>query len=250
VDRETAEWLLAGTAGRPVEPDTRPLAHLLALAAAPARPHELAGEDAAVAAFHRPGSAPVRARPGRRALLAKLLTVKVAALIAASTLGGVAVAAAAGRLPELPGVAGIQAEDTPPAPPPAVPPPPTNTGRPKVQPAPPPPSPTGPPGQPALVDLCRAAAADHGATIDRPQFAPLVSAAGGPEKPRIRSYCTGLLRPERSRGPESSASPSDIDSPDMDTDGHPSRSPGSPPPRQNLQPSQSPGREPAPRYSS
>jgi hypothetical protein len=249
VDRETAEWLLAGAAGRPAEPDTRRLAHLLALAAAPARPGELAGEEAAVAAFHRPGPAPFRPRAGRRALLAKLLTVKVAALLAASTLGGVAVAAAAGRLPELPGVAGIRARDTPPAPPPAVPlPPTTNAGRPAVpQPAAPPAAPDPSPSSgPTLADLCHAAAADHGANLDQPRFAPLVSVAGGPEKRRIRSYCTGLLGPERSRGPKSRRTPSETDSSDLDSKLHPSQSPGSPPPRLNLLPSQSPDHESVP----
>jgi len=212
VERDDAEWQLAGTArpagefsratervsgvgfveppparahvprGRPADaPDTGlsgAVLDLLAAAAAPARPHELAGEEAALAAFRRPGPAPVR-RSGRRALLAKLLTVKVAAAFAVSAAGGVAVAAAAGTLPDLPGRSGIIARPEPPAPPPVQPYPSRPVSRP------------GPAASPTLTDLCRTWAADKRHRLDGKAYGPLVSAAGG--RPKVPAYCADLL---------------------------------------------------------
>jgi hypothetical protein len=216
VERDDAEWQLAGTARpagefsraaervsgvgfadlptRPPTPSGRPagaadnglsgadlsgaVLDLLAAATAPAHPHELAGEDAALAAFRRPGRAPVR-KPRRRALLAKLLTVKVAAAFAVSAAGGVAVAAAAGTLPDLPGRSGITARPEPPAPPPAWP----RASRPASRP--------GPAAPPSLTDLCRTWAADQRHRLDGKAYGPLVSAAGGRKK--VPAYCADLL---------------------------------------------------------
>jgi hypothetical protein len=183
VERDDAEWLLAGTPG----PAGGAVVDLLAAATAPARPHELAGEEAAVAAFRRPGPSPVR-KPGRRAVLAKLLTVKVAAAFTISAAGGVALAAAAGTLPELPGTSGISARPVPAAPPPAQP----RTGRPDALPA--------PPASPSLADLCREWAGDKHRKLDGATYAPLVTAAGGREK--VHAYCARLLAKS---GPSASA---------------------------------------------
>jgi hypothetical protein len=100
-DRAAAERLLRGT---PTAPATgpEPLASLLAAAAAPGRPDELAGEHAAVVAFrmaHRPPATQPRSRSMIRTAVGKVLTAKAAAVLAATTIGGVAVAASTGNLP-------------------------------------------------------------------------------------------------------------------------------------------------------
>ncbi|MFE9106551.1 hypothetical protein [Actinomadura geliboluensis] len=86
LDERTAERLLDGAGGPPA------LHTLLAAAAAPGRAAELAGEDAAVAAFR---SAPPAARPSRLAAVRRFLTAKVIALVGGCLLvltGGVAYA--------------------------------------------------------------------------------------------------------------------------------------------------------------
>ncbi|GGM80143.1 hypothetical protein ACFFX1_33835 [Dactylosporangium sucinum] len=72
-----------------------PVASLLAAAAAPGRPHELAGEDAAVAGYRRAygAAAPPRRRERRLAVLA------VATVLGVS-FGSAAYAAGTGRLPD------------------------------------------------------------------------------------------------------------------------------------------------------
>ncbi|MBN1173877.1 MAG: hypothetical protein JXA67_17020 [Micromonosporaceae bacterium] len=100
VDAVTAERLLGGE----TVADHERLAGLLAAAAAPARPGELAGETAAVLAFRAAHRHPVS--PRRNALVVKpsmtrFLTVKIAAIvIAIGGVGGVAVAAGTGNLPD------------------------------------------------------------------------------------------------------------------------------------------------------
>ncbi|OLB82503.1 MAG: hypothetical protein AUI14_00490 [Actinobacteria bacterium 13_2_20CM_2_71_6] len=93
-----AEQLLTG---QPVAPDRRALARLLAAAAAPARPGELAGERLAVEAYSRAYHQPVGA--GRRGGLARAVrrTALVKATVGATVLlvGGAALAAETGRLP-------------------------------------------------------------------------------------------------------------------------------------------------------
>ncbi|NKZ04912.1 hypothetical protein [Actinomadura latina] len=85
LDQHAAERLLDGAGGH------APLHALLSAAAAPGRPAELAGEDAAAAAFR---AAPAPARASRRAVLRRFLTAKVIALIGGTILltGGVAYA--------------------------------------------------------------------------------------------------------------------------------------------------------------
>ncbi|MFB4304819.1 hypothetical protein [Actinomadura sp. GTD37] len=91
LDQRTAERLLDGD--RPLDGagGQEPLHALLASAAAPGRPGELAGEDAAAAAFL---AAPAPARTSRLTVLHRFLTAKAIALVGGSILltGGVAYA--------------------------------------------------------------------------------------------------------------------------------------------------------------
>jgi hypothetical protein len=85
LDQRTAEQLRDGAGAH------APLHSLLSAAAAPGRPAELAGEDAATAAFL---AAPARAWASRLAVLRRFMTAKVIALIGGTILltGGVAYA--------------------------------------------------------------------------------------------------------------------------------------------------------------
>jgi len=98
--RNAAEQLLGGPAGPGAGPEQ--LARVLAAAAAPGRESELAGEEAAVAAFRAHHLVPVTAsRRGQmiKSPLAKLLTAKVLAVsVAVFATGGVALAASDGAL--------------------------------------------------------------------------------------------------------------------------------------------------------
>jgi hypothetical protein len=78
--------------GRGVDPHGS-LSGVLRAATAPAHPEELAGEQAAVAAFRDAQPAP------RRSLLARILTVKAMVIAAAAVSTGVVVAATGGGLP-------------------------------------------------------------------------------------------------------------------------------------------------------
>ncbi|MQS13453.1 hypothetical protein F7Q99_14545 [Streptomyces kaniharaensis] len=118
IDRDTAEQLLGGAVGGPsagqdaslTGPDGGPgqLARVLAAAAAPATAAELAGEEAALTAFREARltpdpvvkTAPVRRRSMATAALARALSTKAtAAVLSATALCGVAVAAGTGNLP-------------------------------------------------------------------------------------------------------------------------------------------------------
>ncbi|MFF7452854.1 hypothetical protein [Kitasatospora sp. NPDC008115] len=133
IDRDTAEHLLAGavggpSAGRdasltgpdgstghagPLPPGNGPqerVARVLAAAAAPAEQGELAGEEAALAAFREArlapvpavpaAPAPVRRRSMATAALTRTFSTKAAVVVLGATaLGGVAVAAGTGNLP-------------------------------------------------------------------------------------------------------------------------------------------------------
>ncbi|NJC70059.1 hypothetical protein HC031_10105 [Planosporangium thailandense] len=103
LDASAAESLLRGDLGHAGAPDV--LVHLLTAATAPARPHELDGEEAALAAFRAPALAP--GHPSRRrTLVTRLLTVKVTAAFALTAAGGVALAAV-DALPRIPGVSSL-----------------------------------------------------------------------------------------------------------------------------------------------
>ncbi|GAA4964008.1 hypothetical protein [Actinoplanes utahensis] len=102
MDRTTAESLLRG------DRTGHPLDRVLAAASAPAGDRELAGEAAAMAAFRAAAQTPARRRPSAvRSALAKLLTLKVAAVAFATTatIGGVSLAANTSTLSGPAGVA-------------------------------------------------------------------------------------------------------------------------------------------------
>ncbi|HEY0001603.1 MAG TPA: hypothetical protein VGB74_14190 [Actinoplanes sp.] len=104
--RHAAEQLLRrDPAARGLSPQ---LAALLDAAAAPARPGELVGRSAAVAAFRdgrlHAAAIPVHRRRSARSRLARMLALKTAIGLAMAT-GGVALAAATGTLPGTPRLA-------------------------------------------------------------------------------------------------------------------------------------------------
>jgi hypothetical protein len=189
VDRRTAEHLLAGA---PVEAPSA-LVRLLDAAAAAGSSDELAGEEAVVAAFRaaRPATVPpVRSRRVIRTTVARLLTVKVAAMAAGVAVAGVAVAAGTGHLPARFGdttVAPAISHVIRTAAPVSV----TGgataggTGR---------GSSAGSVPSPSMPGLCHAYLAGgggHSGTVDNPAFAALFAAAGG--QGDATAYCDGLL---------------------------------------------------------
>ncbi|WP_238011944.1 hypothetical protein KZZ52_37830 [Dactylosporangium sp. AC04546] len=102
IGRDEAERLLDGAAG----PGHEQLAALLRAAAGPARPHELAGEDAAVTAFRQARTAPAGRSPARSSPARSLVRpgrrvgVLAGALAAGVLLAGTATAAGTGHLPD------------------------------------------------------------------------------------------------------------------------------------------------------
>jgi len=186
IGRGAAERMLRGgpvNAGAGADP----LADLLAAVAAPARDGELDGEEAAVAAFREALLAHVtqpQRRPMIKMLLARLLTVKVAAIAAGATvISGAAVAASTGTLPGVGG--GGSAAVSP-----------TVTASAEV---------TGPSvGLPSaeasvaasVLALCHTytAAVASGASValDSPSMGALVTAAGGGDK--VGPFCVNALR--------------------------------------------------------
>jgi hypothetical protein len=219
IDRDTAEQLLGGAeAGTAVGHDA--LAGLLAAAAAPAAGGELSGEQAALAAFRTARLAPVppsRKRSMPTSALARLLSAKVVAAVLASALGGgVAVAAATGRLPAalgggparsgpVPGAtAGAGAHGAPPRA--------TATASPAAVPA-------------DLAELCRALDQSNvlgsSSVLSEPRYAHLVAAAGG--EAGVPGYCAPVLADQgnghgnsstaRSAGGRPSTAPTHPDTP-------------------------------------
>jgi hypothetical protein len=189
IDRITAERLLRGdTGGASVGPDA--LADLLAAAAAPGRPDELAGESAALTAF-RQARPDLVGQPRRgsmiKVVLAKALTAKIAMVAAAAVAvgGGTAVAAATGHLPASLGGGSSPTQPTP-----------------SHAPATDQNSPAGNEGQqanatpsPSMFGLCQAysagAANDHGRALDNPAFSVLITNAGGEDQ--VADYCATVL---------------------------------------------------------
>jgi hypothetical protein len=183
VDEKTADRLLAGE----LEPTEVAgpyalVATVFAAAAVPPREVELAGEDAAVAAFWAARrsvhtTCPARSRP----VLSKFLGAKAVALAVAGTLsvGGVA-AAATGSLPEaaqrvahdLLGNMGVPAPDAPA----------TKAAQPEAL------------ASAGAAGLCRAWSAgdggEHGKKPDAAAFERLATAAGG--RDQIATYCAAL----------------------------------------------------------
>ncbi|MER7893854.1 hypothetical protein ABTX15_28990 [Micromonospora sp. NPDC094482] len=201
VDRAESDRLLdTPRAGEPAA-STDPLAALLAAAAAPARPDELAGEEAALAGFRaaRAAPAPVRA-PRRRRFTARALAW-AAGVLATATAGAAFAAVSLDGPP-----------DPTPPPGPATPAPSTGrpdgsptggatpTGDPGASPTPAPsPGSSGPSAVPkrdgALAGHCRAYLAKNPAqrqkALETPGFAPLVAAAGGAGQ--VEAYCQRLV---------------------------------------------------------
>jgi hypothetical protein len=198
-----------------------PLHDLLAVAAAPARDSELAGEHAAVAAF-RAARLTNAAQP-RRPLLAKLFSAKLAAVVAvlAVAIGGVATAAAIGYLP---GPLGGDSHVAPPrssdptssavAPPPTTHPTTTERRDDNGDTAPS----SGTPS-PSMAGLCNAFTAgtgsEHGKALDNPAFSALITAAGGQD--RVDAYCADLLAGQQGKG---SATPTTTKEKDHGGQGH------------------------------
>ncbi|MEV6235377.1 hypothetical protein [Lentzea sp. NPDC051838] len=153
------------------------LSDLLAAASAPARDHELAGEQAAVAAFR---AARLTTAPQRRRH--KMLTIKIAAA-AAAAFGGIALAAAAGALP------GQHREDPKPASDTTAIVSSTKATTPEHK-----PDHSASPS-PSLKGLCQAytagAGSEHGKARENPAFSALITAAGGADK--VPAYCSDLL---------------------------------------------------------
>ncbi|MBV6697036.1 hypothetical protein KV557_07860 [Kitasatospora aureofaciens] len=247
IDRDTAEQLLGGAVGGPSagqdasltgSDGTGQLARVLAAAAAPATAAELAGEEAALTAFREARltpdpvqmTAPVRRRSMATATLARAFSAKAAAaVLGATALCGVAVAAGTGNLssaldggpsePEhslapvgTPGTSsaagtGTASTGTPSGRP-------SGTGssatgssgggsqalKPSATPSPGASSADGhgtPPASPAVVALChtfadRTGKGEHPARlVTDPLFGPLVMEAGGPDK--VEDYCVAAL---------------------------------------------------------
>ncbi|GAB4056699.1 hypothetical protein [Catellatospora paridis] len=194
IDPGTSERLLDGA--RTQAADQGPVGDLLARAAAPGRPEELAGAATVLAAFRAAYPQPAARR---RHTLRRALALKVGAIVAALTVGGVAFAAHSGVLPN-PFPIGPQSPVSP------------SKSRPGATPGhsalPSPsgtPSPSGsPPALPSapanLHGLCRSFLAtadrDKPKATDSPAYAALVAAAAGQD---LTGYCTALIEPNGAR---------------------------------------------------
>ncbi|MBO4210835.1 hypothetical protein, partial [Micromonospora echinofusca] len=186
----------------PTDADPDPLARLLAAAAAPARPDELAREEAAVAAFRTiRAAAPEQVTPpasarrrgtGALAWIAGLATVATAGVaVAAGGLGRTedpapseAPGTPRGSAAATPGASpGTTTRSASAAPTSGTPRPTTGTVRPEV-------------GQADARKLCAAllskGSAERAREAGTPSYRQLVLAAGGPEQ--VEGYCRQLLR--------------------------------------------------------
>ena len=190
IDRDTAERMLTGARRGTRSGGSDPLVALLTLAAAPAGDHELGGEQAAMAAFRaaRLASAVQPRRPSMtKAMLAKLLTLKAAAVLAATAAGGVALAASTGTLPNPMDTTRHTTQSSGDG---------HVGGRPSARPSHPGETdrPDGTPS-PSLVGLCHAylagAGSEHGKALESPAFTVLITKAGGKDK--VDAFCTALL---------------------------------------------------------
>jgi hypothetical protein len=188
IDRGTAERLLRGDRGV----GDHPLASLLAAAKAPACGGELAREELAVTAFRAAHRASVP-QPQRRSMIksavAKLLTVKVAALAATVVgVGGVALAASTGTIPT-PLHAGSPSASHSPA----------DKAKPSDRPSDKASRAAVPSGfPPGLYWLCNdyiGRDADHrGKALDESKFRELVDQAGGKDREMADKFCDKLLK--------------------------------------------------------
>lgn len=224
--REAEQLLSGGPAGA----DRRALTEVLSALAEPARPAELRGRDAVMAAFVQAASRPEPAGAGRRRgigrVAARALAVKLSAVGLALALSGTALAAQAGALPEpvqrvvhgwfsgfgvpAPGdsdpiTAGRDVDGTDGADPSVASPPggmpPTGTPLASGSPAARPGSPAGDP--PRIEGLCRAYRAHEKnparPPVDSAAFKRLAAAAGGADN--IGAYCAQVLDGDQGTGP-------------------------------------------------
>jgi hypothetical protein len=246
IDHRTAEQLLdRGPSGIPgVHP---PVTALLVAAAVPGLPHELAREQATMAAFRTAGLHPIP-QPRRcsviRTAVAKVLTVKVLAVLATTTAGGVALAATTGAVPNPLAQAAPSASSGLSAADPSA----TRSGGAD--------SPEAKASKdakvgadastdskapsPSLVGLCHAYGAgnkaDHGKALENPAFAVLLTKAGG--KDQVEGFCRATLaKPAPSNSPASNGKKPDKDRPtDTPTgrgSGKPAAHPAKPSPTRN-----------------
>lgn len=213
-EREWADKLLTGDSSG-IDRRHRALAELLAAAAAPARPHELAGEQAALTAF-RVASAnpppPARKSAVKEAVM-RAATFKIGlAALATTAAGATALAASTGTLPnpltdhrptvtssrsptspsiDLPILPGDQRSadaSSVPSLTPSPPDPGSMSAEPSVQ-------QSNSTSSTSLVKLCQTYMAGNksqrGRALDSPKYAPLVEAARG--KANVDAFCTQLL---------------------------------------------------------
>lgn len=218
IDPITAERLMRDArTGSPV--GSEPLADLLAAAAAPARPGELAGEEAAVTAF-LDAHLELTPQPRRRSMLKSVLAkTSVVAAVAVVGGGGVGVALAAGT-GHLPGTGSpddhaVRATSSATSGTPAH----MHTGKQSSRPAvtgthrtrvPSHDAKSGGSPSPSLRGLCtafRARSADNpGKALDDPAFRMLIRTAGG--RDNVASYCRTLLAKPSGRPSHHSGRPS------------------------------------------
>jgi hypothetical protein len=216
INRRTVDRLIAG--GSPGLDEHRGLGVLLEAARSPATPGELAGERAAVEGFTAARrTAPARPRGKNRVPVppsVRRIAMTVAAAVAILTVGGTALAARTGNLPEpaqrrahaIFASLGVPA----PAPEPAATPTPTpaphpTTSTPRTRPTPTPARPstaTVAPGVPALTDLCRRWQDDTTPHNVTGQDRKALRQAAGGEK-NIDGYCAALLTPAPAGEPAS-----------------------------------------------
>jgi hypothetical protein len=196
IDRESAERMLDAIAAHP-DADwstSDPLPRVLAAASAPASAEELAGVEAAVAAFReQAGSDAVSARAPRKVAagslpIVRLLSAKVAiAAMAVTAAGGIALASATDQLPmsAWPGGGPPTARPT------------TAHGTGGQQPSGAEPSTPGPGvPSPETVRRCEVYEADPAEAMRDPA---LIAAAGG--SANVHGYCTRVLTEARSPQP-------------------------------------------------
>jgi hypothetical protein len=234
IDPITAEHLIRrARTGSIVDPE--PLAGLLAAAAAPGRPVELTGEEAAVMAFSdaRLALTPQPRRPMRKSTMAKLATAQAVIVLAVAGAG----VALAGGLGHLPGAASsnehatarpaASAASRAPASGSAT----ANSAHNAA--ASHHPAPSGSPS-PNLRGLCtayQAAVGDNpGKALDNPAFTVLISTAGGKDK--VAAYCTTLLATPASTAPthpgQAPTHPSPPTGPPSTHPSHPTNTPSTP----------------------
>ncbi|MGN9778504.1 hypothetical protein ACTMS0_22450 [Micromonospora sp. H33] len=227
-DRAALDRLLDAAPDAVPTAGTEPLARLLSAAAAPGRPDELAGEEAALAAFRAARAAPTRTpEPSRRRRPVTAGVVAWAAGVTVTATAGVAFAAVAIDRPDNPpprptpttaasdpgatdgpgGTPGGGATTGAPSGTPSGPPAPT-TGAPTTGPG----SPSPPERAEQMDGQCRAylarSPAQREKALDTPGFADLVTAAGG--RAQVTDYCeerVGEPAPAKTKEPRPTPTP-------------------------------------------